>query len=308
MGNDDGSSRPAELEDRSRLVALRARLVELIAATDPDVEESRVTTSALLERLIASALHERTRLWALLAAASATVPPEDAFVALARRLDLLEDADGRTEIFSWIAAELDATDGWERSIEMVRTPVLLVPHVEPGAAEAAATAEALATGAATALRWTRDASAPRRLSTQECAVVGARPPKDDEVGRGDPDARVSIPWRTTLILVEPTEGPAPARLRALVASQRNALVVVGTGLEPLLRGLRVSREQSAAFARFTALLRSALVVAAPDEATAEEYRGFGEALAAQGLPSPVVLIAPPSALATVLASVGGVSP
>jgi glycosyltransferase involved in cell wall biosynthesis len=104
--------------------------------------------------------------------------------------------------------------------------------------------------------------------------------------------RLVIPWRTVLVLTERPPPPASARLAALAEHSGNLVVAIGYDCVPFLSADRVRQGETAPFARYLTILKHSRRVAGITESAAAQFRGFAQAVAAQGLPGPEVVVCP----------------
>lgn len=139
--------------------------------------------------------------------------------------------------------------------------------------------------------WTGDQHAMRLLSGVELARATGRPtPPDHE----DPHGRaVVVPWRCTVVLPEvPVEQARSDRLRALARAAGSTLRAIGFDTIPVTSAETTDVGVSGHTAWYLSALRWADRVAAISDAAAEEFGGFADMLAAQGLPGPRVVVVP----------------
>jgi len=135
--------------------------------------------------------------------------------------------------------------------------------------------------------WSGDGTGYRRLTAgQERLVV------DWRSGLGpatEPESDVLlIPVATTVLLPEVPAHRYLDRLAALAESSGNRTGLVGYDAIPLVSADFVSEDESDRFAHYLTVVKHSSVVSGISETTAEEFRGFNRALAAQGLEGPRV--------------------
>jgi glycosyltransferase involved in cell wall biosynthesis len=120
------------------------------------------------------------------------------------------------------------------------------------------------------LRW----SGPRTSTAEDLAESAAVP--------------VVVPWRCTLVLPEVPQRLTARPLAALAQYSGNDVVAVGYDAIPVTSAdLRPSDEPNM-YVRYLNVIKHARRVAGISTTAAAEFRGFAEAVAAQGLPGPEV--------------------
>ncbi len=101
-----------------------------------------------------------------------------------------------------------------------------------------------------------------------------------------------VPWRTVVVLLETPASQACDRLAALAQYSGNAVVAVGYDCIPVVSADLVPAADTQRFARYLSVLKHARRIAGISRSATSEFRGFGAALPAQGLPGPTIIECP----------------
>ncbi len=101
-----------------------------------------------------------------------------------------------------------------------------------------------------------------------------------------------VPWRTVVVLLETPASQACERLAALAQYSGNAVVAVGYDCIPVVSADLVPAADTQRFARYLSVLKHARRIAGISRSATTEFRGFGAALPAQGLPGPTIIECP----------------
>ena len=166
----------------------------------------------------------------------------------------------------------------------------------------------------TAGAWIDEYSALRSLDPVERARVfeyGAAPGGDAGPGA---EPRLVVPWHSVVILLDVPNAAASDYLAAMGALSGNELVLVGYDMIPVTSAETRPFGDSLAFAQHLSVVKHARRVAAISRSATQEFRGFGSALAAQGLAGPTVTEvlltedAPPAGQPVVLEGEPGAGP
>jgi glycosyltransferase involved in cell wall biosynthesis len=290
---------------RDALTALTARLRAVAGALDvadvsvraADTSSSGVDAacqlSAVIDRI--DATKSRSEMWLLLVGLSGSFPVEEDILELARRLEL----DGAAQATIWLlerAHHLASTVGSPlNTIEIVTGSIVVdVNYVSQ---------HDLHTGIQRVARetlprwsvdrdiilaaWTSSQAAMRGLTPIERGRVVAWGRTVDADG---PDAsdRLIVPWATTLLVPEILQyGPAPY-LRALARFSGNRVVHIGYDCIPITSGEVVPDFGSEVFAKYLSAVKYADIIIGISASATEEFLGFSQMLAAQGLAAPEV--------------------
>ena len=140
--------------------------------------------------------------------------------------------------------------------------------------------------------WTARWEGLRILSADDCRRMTTLPGADRPADEAPAQPRLVIPWQTVVVLTERPPAPASARLAALAEHSGNDVVAIGYDCIPFLSADTVRPGETAPFARYLTILKHSRRVAAITEAGGAEFRGFTQALAAQGVPGPEVSVCP----------------
>ena len=100
--------------------------------------------------------------------------------------------------------------------------------------------------------------------------------------------RLVIPWRTTVLLVEPPDISREWHVPSVAQYSGNRVGVIGYDVAPVVAPRGHTMGPARRFARYLAEIKHADVIVATDEAGAQGFSGFGKMLPAQGLPAPPV--------------------
>lgn len=98
-----------------------------------------------------------------------------------------------------------------------------------------------------------------------------------------------VPWHATLVLAEVPLPHRCARLAALAAFSGSRVTAIGYDAIPVISADLRPQGEPNGFADYLTLVKHAHLVAGISASATAEFRGFGSALAAQGLPGPDVM-------------------
>lgn len=141
--------------------------------------------------------------------------------------------------------------------------------------------------------WTQLGTAFRMLTSDENAQVGRLEPSEEHNTRSEQDApstanTIVVPWRSVVFIPETSAQRFAPRQATLVQSSGNRAVAIAYDAIPLTSASFVSMNESRLFAAYLNVIKRSQLLLPISEATAEEFRGFNEALAAQALSGPTV--------------------
>jgi glycosyltransferase involved in cell wall biosynthesis len=145
---------------------------------------------------------------------------------------------------------------------------------------------------ATAVAWTDQYSAFRALSAREDARIfhyGRPVPSVSDDGEDAGPTSLVVPWRSTVILVDVPSTRSEGQLAALARFSGNTLTLIGYDMIPIVSADTRPFTDSVAFGQYLSVVKHAHRVAANSETSAVAFRGFADAVRAQGLPGPDVL-------------------
>jgi glycosyltransferase involved in cell wall biosynthesis len=100
---------------------------------------------------------------------------------------------------------------------------------------------------------------------------------------------VVAPWRTVVVLPETPARDACDRLAALAQYSGNSVVAIGYDCIPVISADLVPASEPGRFARYLTIIKYARRVAGISSSATSEFRGFSDALPAQGLEGPQVV-------------------
>ena len=294
-----------------RLAALHQRLratAEVLgldtSADDPETPE--LATSSLFGRLVdhVHAQPGSAELWLLMTALSGAMPDPDELVAGTRTRDLTDHGEFGSWLLESAYEAAGARGSAELEMEVVRDAVLVDVDF--------AARHELHTGIQRVVRetvprwqqdheitlvaWTEPGGAMRHLTDAEEDRVlrwadrrpgGWAVAATDEVRTAPP--RMVVPWRCTVLLPEyPIPEHCPM-LAALSLYAGSSVALVGYDCIPVISPELIHAGLPDRFVRYLQAVKHASRVAGISAAATREFRGFGDMLAAQGLPGPDVV-------------------
>lgn len=101
-------------------------------------------------------------------------------------------------------------------------------------------------------------------------------------------SRLVIPWRTTVLLVEPPDVSTEWHVPSVAQYSGNRVGVIGYDVGPIVAPRGHTMGPARRFARYLAEIKHADVIVATDAHAARGFAGFGKMLPAQGLVAPPV--------------------
>ncbi|RFA08440.1 hypothetical protein B7R54_03780 [Subtercola boreus] len=101
-----------------------------------------------------------------------------------------------------------------------------------------------------------------------------------------------VPVRSVVVEIEVAQVASAAPLAALAAVSGNVVAVVGHDAIPIVSAQSQDAGEIERFARFLTVVKNSSRVAGVSESAATEYRGFVDAVRAQGVPGPSVVAVP----------------
>jgi glycosyltransferase involved in cell wall biosynthesis len=313
-----GSASAVEFE-----IALSVRLREAASAlldeAPPPVDDDPARDSIVMLEILVRAVKsspDRAKIWLLYTSVAAALPMPDELEDAARVIDL----DSVDEIILWLLDRTHATDVPKDALMTLR---LITDRVIVDVDHTAQ--HDLHTGIQQVVRrtlpiwarsypielvvWTESRRGLRELKEEEVERVlywGNEPLNTDEVP-GAANALI-VPWRTVVVLPEIPPLSSSDRLATLARDSGNRVVVVGHDCIPAVSAELVAPAEPAKFARFLSIIKHARRVAGVSGSAAAEFRGFSNALAAQGLDGPTVLECPLPSSSVTTAQGPGVPP
>jgi glycosyltransferase involved in cell wall biosynthesis len=292
--------------------ALRGRLLAVRHVLAPE-SDSETATPNLLHAL-ARAVQDAPapdRVWLLASAIVGAFPTPGQVAGFRRRLDL---AAPGAAMFAALTATIDrasATQGAMRRLELVERSVIVdvafcASHEHnTGIQRVVRETMPKWRDAGHPMRfvtWTDDASSFRDLSEVEADRVlnwhDREYPSGHDKRHGPSEsgdtsiATMVIPWRSHVFLPEVPAFELCEPLAAIAEFSGNSVSLIGYDAIPLVSAEGQRAEESERFAHYLTVVKHADRVLAISESAAEEFRGFVDALGAQGLQGPDVVAVP----------------
>ena len=295
----------AALEQRLRAVA-EVVLDKPPAPTADTAQDAATLLSALVDRARGTLRPDLA--WLLHAAVSGHLPLSDDVEDLVRHLELAKDS---TEAEIWLlrrAKDAIAEHGKvDHPIRVVTDAVVVdvnfTAQNDKHTGIQRVTREVCprwnASHDITLTAWLSSESAMRTLVGREEAKVLAwaapghgktddrerRPNPEDTT---DPCPTVIIPWRSTVVLPEVAQGRTSLPLAALAQYSGNAVVAIGYDAIPVVSADMRPVSEPNQFVGYLTVIKHSRTVAAISTSAAAEFRGFANAVRAQGIAGPHV--------------------
>ncbi|RYV51369.1 glycosyltransferase [Pengzhenrongella frigida] len=268
-------------------------------AVDPDPARD---AAQLLSALVGCARDSATAgpTWLLLTAVTGAYPTADDVVGLRRALELTHDAtDAELMVMDHMAATVSADGLPPVQIEILEGGVVVDVDFsaqndkQTGIQRVTRRVCALwdADHSTTLLAWSADHNGHRRLTRRETLRVlrHGMPVEPDDHLMPEPTSLLCVPWRCTVVLTEVPPEPAAAVLAALAEFSGSDVVAIGYDAIPVTSAELRPVVDAGVFVKYLTVLKHARRIAGISASSASEFRGFSEALAAQGLPGPSVV-------------------
>jgi glycosyltransferase involved in cell wall biosynthesis len=136
--------------------------------------------------------------------------------------------------------------------------------------------------------WSADETCYRRLTERETHRVlhHGEPWHGRET---DEPARLVVPWRSTLVLTEVPPPGASAALASLGQHSGSTITAIGYDAIPVTSADMRPLGDGSTFVKYLTVLKHTSRICAISSSSAAEFRGFSDALAAQGLQGPDVI-------------------
>jgi glycosyltransferase involved in cell wall biosynthesis len=280
---------------------LRAVSAVLLDGSVPAVDDDPARDAGVILDLLVRAVHDAPtpdRMWLLRAGVSGALPAVDDVVEGFRVFQLARPVEATAWLLDTVL--VDAPDAVESEIAVVTDRVVVdVDHStghEPHTGIAQVARRTLPIWARDhdilPVAWTDLHRAPRTLSGAEAQYV-MRCEEDEPAPPATETRRVTVvPWRTVVVVPETPSPEACPRLVALAQCSGNALVAIGYDCIPAVSADLAPPAESERFARYLTVLKHARRVAGVSHTAAAEFRGFADALPAQGLPGPQIVTCP----------------
>lgn len=296
----------AAAPDNTALGRLEKRLRTAAPHLDASGQAAAETTlEGLLEECAAAAARatDRSPIWLFFVAVSGALPTDDEVLALDRELRRPSAASLGVRALQACSQTALERHSQLRELEIVTSkPVVFVDFIAKHGFNSGV--QRVTRGFAR--RWkelheavfvamTGEPSGLRRLEADEENRVfnwSFDLYDDDWDEHYDPDGTVVVPWQTTLFLPEIPAHDQSLRFAGLSRHSGNRVVAIGYDLISVSSGSEVPIHEAIRCGNFLAILRHADLVISISETSAEEYRGFADALAAQGLDGPRIVCLP----------------
>lgn len=288
-------------------VALSLRLREaavvlLDRAAEPVDDDPARDSIRMLECLVRAVRDNpsRERVWLLYISVAAAFPTPDELDDAARVVDL-QSVD---EILLWLLERTHTTDTPKDALTSLR---LITDRVIVDVDHTAQ--HDLHTGIQQVVRrtlpiWARQY--PIELVVWNESRRSLRPLTTEETGRvlywgaesqnsrpmQEATGALIVPWRTVVVLPETPPRSSSDRLAALARDSGNHVVAVGYDCIPAISADLVAPDEPVKFSRYLTIIKHSSRVAGISKSAATEFRGFSNALAAQGLDGPTVIECP----------------
>jgi glycosyltransferase involved in cell wall biosynthesis len=139
--------------------------------------------------------------------------------------------------------------------------------------------------------WTDDFGCLRELSPRERTRVlhhGATSPSELRAPQPLARPRLVVPWRSVVVLPEVPDPGASTHLTALARFSGNEVALIGYDMIPVTSAELRPAADGVTFGQYLTVVKHAHRVAGISRSAAQEFAGFASALAAQGLPGPLV--------------------
>ncbi len=296
------------LPERPGLDALRQRLGEAAAVLLPDSDPADLPQDAgqaagellrlLVEQLVARP--DRDAVWLLLVALSATFPLAEEVRDTQRQLELASVSESTLWLLEWAHAVSSLRESGRYQMRVVTGGVVV--DVDYTAKHN------LQTGIQRVVRrlvprWVRDHDLHLAVWSEHAGAL--RAPYDDEQERVlrwvrplpstlalTSEAELVVPWRSTVVLPEVPGREQCSRLASLAEHSGNRMTAIAYDCIPVLSADLMPEVEPNRFAGYLSLVKHADVLAGISAAAAQEFRGFVQALPAQGLTGPAVVSCP----------------
>ncbi|WBU37783.1 glycosyltransferase [Homoserinibacter sp. YIM 151385] len=297
--------------------ALRARLLavapHLLPAGEPVPEGG---PGSLLARLADAVAAEPTgaRLWVLASAAAAAYPTSEELEGLRRALELAAPGERLGAVLTAVAPAAASVRGGLVTAEAVELALVDVDFCATNAHNTGIqrvvrnTVKHWPAEAVELAAWAPDGSGYRRLTPAQRELATAWRSGMDSVRADTSDAPLLIPVGGAVLIPEVPGRDRIPRLAAIAEHSPARVGLIGYDAIPIVSAETVSDEESDRFAHYLAIVKHADAVSCISETTAEEFRGFGAALAAQGLSAPDVVAQPLPAVPPVPLDPGAAAP
>jgi glycosyltransferase involved in cell wall biosynthesis len=302
------------LEQRLRAVA-EVVLESPPAPTADTAQDAAALLSALVDRVRVELRPDLA--WLLHTAVSGHLPLSDDVEGLLRHLELTKNsADAEIWLLGRAKDAIDEYGEVDDPIRVVTNAVVVdvnftAQHVKHTGIQRV-TREVCprwnASHDITLTAWLPSESAMRTLAEGEEAKVlawadqGPAEDEEDPIGQDDPKTpegggaarkketrhTIVVPWRCTVVLPEVAQGRTSLPLAALAQHSGNAVVAIGYDAIPVVSADMRPDSEPNQFVGYLTVIKHSRVVAAISRSAAAEFRGFADAVRAQGIAGPRV--------------------
>lgn len=274
---------------------------------------------ALLQALVETVRSDPAddRVWLLLTAAAGAFPTRDEVDRTRREFELADEVDLSFLLLDHALAQSGSVGHPEAAIRIITHGVLVdVDHtatqdLHTGIQRVVREMVPLLEAAhrPTLVRWTAERGGLSELTRRERRRVLDWAEVERSLGRADGIAEFDqdlddlfdtaeevllVPWRSVVLLAEVPPVDAADRLAALGDKSGNRLVGVFYDAIPVVSADMVPPEDATKFVRYLTAVKFAARMAGLSDGSAAEIRGFGRALATQGLAGPLVATVVPA--------------
>jgi glycosyltransferase involved in cell wall biosynthesis len=286
-------------ESAEVIAALHGRLSVVAPVLAPGADVT-VPTRDLLHELAVAVQHDPTgpRSWLLFTAVAGAFPEQPDVLDLQRRLDLSRPG---AAMVAALAATMDVASrstGSLRRLELVRGGVIVdvnfcathehntgiqrvVRETIPRWVDAGRDLRLVA--------WNRDSSVFRDIDEAERDRVVNWNHRRNPEPQAQPDIETMVvPWESEVFLPEVPLDSLCRPLAAIAESSGNSVRLIGYDAIPLVSADGQRDQESERFAHYLSIIKHSDQVLAISESAAEEFRGFVDAVSAQGLRGPMV--------------------
>lgn len=292
-----GASEGAVVADR--LEMLRRRLVAVAPALPAEL---RPAPTASVRELVtvfvrqARLGEDKRYYWLLLSASAAVFPSITEIDAFRRESELVPEDQVAEILLRHVWLKLLTAHAHYRTVRLVGGVVVDVDYCAKhnfNSGIQRVTRSLLAEWSdrddVTPVAWTNSGVSYRALTTSERRRVFAWSDAfryEGDVEQVEDPHEVLIPWNAKMFLPDVPKAEVTRELAGLAAHSGNPVTIIGYDLIPALSGSFVTTGSSAAFAVFGEVIKYSRSILAISHAVGEEFAGFTDALAAQGLRGP----------------------
>jgi glycosyltransferase involved in cell wall biosynthesis len=300
-----GGTTSSSVIGQATLDALAQRLRAVAAVLLPEVPERRDGSApdassvlpALVEHLVTDPRAEDV--WLVLTAVTGAYPTVDEVVTVRRSLELSADrTSAELLLLAHAARVIRARDLPPVEIEVVSGPTLIDVDYsarndkQTGIQRVARRVSSHWTPQhdVVLVAWSAELAGHRRLSDRETHRVlrHGQPWAGLPTPRGTRPATLVVPWHSTVLLTEVPPAGAAEALSAIGQFSGNTVVAIGYDAIPVTSADMRPLADAGTFVRYLTVLKHTRRISGISASSAAEFRGFSQALAAQGLPGPEV--------------------